>query len=172
LTLLEPGEVDPEVEVTDIGIEEFVTPIVDEGEVIIPISEVVADDEGGVSYFWLVFILLLLGGVGAVVFVVVRTIRQRQEELDVAPKAPEGGSEGTASEVVEPEVVEPEVAVPEAPAPEQPIEEKKDPASSSSETSQRSDSSGPKDPPVDSAGGGDVGGSVKSFRSVRNLDLN
>jgi len=114
LQLVEPGTVEPEREITeepDLGEEPIDTEVVIPDEYvpddIIPVPEVVGDDTGGVSYFWLVFIFILIGGVGAVVFIVVKTIKQRQEELDIHTDEEGAGAEKLGEEgVVEPEVLE------------------------------------------------------------------
>ncbi|MDP3975407.1 MAG: PKD domain-containing protein [bacterium] len=94
----------------------------DEGEddesVVIPEPRVDVEQDGGLSYVWLAIITLLLLMVGAVVFIVVKTIRQRQEELTEAPV-----SEPTATasaEVVKPEVVPPAQPARPVPAPIKP----------------------------------------------------
>jgi len=75
----------------------------------IPVPEIVPDEPGGFSYFWLIFIVLIIIAVGAVVFIVIRTVKQRQEELGGQP--PTTGAVPKDEEIVKPEVVE---APPEA----------------------------------------------------------
>lgn len=81
----------------------------------IPEPVIVSDDEGGFSYFWIVFILVIILVVGAITFIVIKTIRRRQEELDTGgAKAPPAGE--APPEVIEPEIVQPAPPVQQPPA--------------------------------------------------------
>jgi PKD repeat protein len=115
LQLVEPGTIEP--------------PSPGDQEVPTPAPIVIPDDNGGFSYWWLffiIFILILLGGVG---FIVLQTIRKRQDELE---RREQGNA--TQATVIEPEVVTPTPVQPQStpapqtpsqPAPQKP-EEKKD----------------------------------------------
>lgn len=112
--------------------------IPDEPEEPTPTPQVIPDDNGGFSYWWLffiVFVLIVLGGVG---YVVVQTIRKRQEELESQQPTPSPAAESVVqAEVVSqapkvpaqpstPSQTVPPEQKPAAPAPEKPPEEKKD----------------------------------------------
>lgn len=81
---------------------------------VVPSPEINMDvDNGGFSYFWLVLVVFIVVAVGAVVFIVVRTIQQRQQEIEsqggVPAAAPQNKNKGGSKEKVVEEVVEPEV---------------------------------------------------------------
>jgi|CXWL01.1.fsa_nt_gi PKD repeat protein len=138
LKLVEPGTKVP-------GSEEL-PPIVTETPVTIP-APVVTTETGGLSYWWIAIIIALIGVAGAVVWIVVKTIRQRQEELGLQ------GTPGVPPSVNIPTVIEPEVITKpseptkeeKAPPPAEPAKAKDD-KSSEAEAKDDEDDKKPKGP--------------------------
>lgn len=132
LVLATPGNT-VESEEVDLS-EEVVTNPVDTN---VPVPELNVDvDNSGFSYFWLGLVVFIVLVVGVVMFIVVRTIQQRQEEIENQGGVPPKPKENVNSEVVVPEVVERKDAT--STKKESPKQVKKDDVISTKPTSQDS----------------------------------